>query len=144
VNQWESVGFSGSREGLTQFQLALLGLIIRRQKIAKVHHGDCVGADAMFHNLVKELGIWVIIHPPINPRNKAHGIANDYRKPLPYLDRNKEIVKESTILLACPKDESEDTRSGTWQTIRYARKLGRPTLVIFPSGEIILSGGTNV
>jgi len=41
----------------------------------------------------------------------------------PYLKRNLNIIKNSSILIACPIDKNrEDLRSGSWSTIRKARK----------------------
>jgi len=36
-----------------------------------------------------------------------------------------------------PKGKVEEWRgSGTWATIRYARKVGKPVTIIYPDGEI--------
>ena len=44
----------------------------------------------------------------------------------PYLERNLNIIKNSSILIACPIDKNnEELRSGTWSTIRKARKLNK-------------------
>jgi predicted Rossmann fold nucleotide-binding protein DprA/Smf involved in DNA uptake len=41
------------------------------------------------------------------------------------------------VLVACPREEhGEETRSGTWSTVRYARRVGRPVIVVRPSGRI--------
>jgi predicted Rossmann fold nucleotide-binding protein DprA/Smf involved in DNA uptake len=58
------------------------------------------------------------------------------REPLPYLERNHAIVNESDFLIAAP-DGPETLRSGTWATVRYARKVGKRVLVIMPNGEIL-------
>ena len=138
LNQWAETGFSGSREGLTPQQHKLLRTIVYSQLIFRAHHGCCIGADLIFHNIVKEEGIRVVAHPPINPSKRAHCIADEVRFPLPYLDRNKELVNESDILIACPNSKDENIRSGTWQTIRYAKLIHRPILIILPAGEIHL------
>jgi len=40
-----------------------------------------------------------------------------------YLERNLDIVKNSSLLIACPINKNkEELRSGTWSTIRKARK----------------------
>lgn len=40
-----------------------------------------------------------------------------------YLNRNKDIIDQSDFLIACPQDkEQEVLRSGTWSTIRNAKK----------------------
>jgi hypothetical protein len=54
----------------------------------------------------------------------------------PPLERNKHIVHNCGWLIAAPKEDSETLRSGTWATIRYARKLRRPITIVFPNGEV--------
>jgi hypothetical protein len=44
--------------------------------------------------------------------------------PRPYLVRNRHIVDASSVLIATPKGD-EELRSGTWSTVRYARKIRR-------------------
>lgn len=95
------------------------------------HHGGCVGADYRFHQIAEELAELVIVHPPINQR---HAVAEDtlvlgidsmvsIRKRKEYIERNHDIVNESSMLIAVPKRvDMEELRSGTWATIRYARK----------------------
>ena len=39
------------------------------------------------------------------------------------------------MLIAFPSTQFEIQRSGTWQTIRYARKLKKKILIIYPNGE---------
>ena len=51
--------------------------------------------------------------------------------PKPYLDRNRDIVDACEVLLATP-DGPERLRSGTWSTVRYARKIGKPVEVRLP------------
>ena len=58
------------------------------------------------------------------------------REEKPYLDRNKDIVDETNILMACPNKAEEVQRSGTWSTVRYARKVGKAVLIVYPSGKM--------
>lgn len=46
-----------------------------------------------------------------------------------YMQRNDRIVELSDILIAFPKAETEELRSGTWATIRRARKKGIPVFI---------------
>jgi len=46
------------------------------------------------------------------------------------------IVRETELLIAAPAEFSEQHRSGTWSTVRYARRLGRPVQIIGPDGRI--------
>lgn len=104
-------------------------------KITEFHHGDCIGADQQAALMAKDLGIRLICHAPENDSLRAHVVSDVYRVPLPYLERNMEIVNECDLLLACPKETDEITRSGTWATLRYARSQRRSRVIIFPDGD---------
>lgn len=45
-----------------------------------------------------------------------------------YHDRNRWMVDRSDLVVGFPLDD--DSRSGTWQTLDYARSLRRPYLVV--------------
>jgi hypothetical protein len=113
----------------------LHGMLTARQG-APLHHGDCVGADAQAHELASLLGHRVTIHPPNNNRVRAWKTSPDIRAPKAYLTRNKDIVRETDILIAAPAEPEEQIRSGTWSTVRYARRLGKPVFVILPDGTV--------
>lgn len=51
----------------------------------------------------------------------------------PPLIRNRDIVNAGELLIATPKLDVEEQRSGTWAAIRYARKIGKPIILIYPS-----------
>ena len=53
-----------------------------------------------------------------------------------YLKRNRAIVKRSDILIATPGQREEILHSGTWSTVRYARKKGIPIWKIYPNGIV--------
>lgn len=55
-------------------------------------------------------------------------------EPKPYLVRNKDIVNASEGMLAAPRGP-EELRSGTWSTIRYARKCRKKVLIMWPDGS---------
>jgi predicted Rossmann fold nucleotide-binding protein DprA/Smf involved in DNA uptake len=55
--------------------------------------------------------------------------------------RNKVIVRETEILIAVPAETMEQHRSGTWSTVRYARKLERAVCIIRPDGTLIHERG---
>lgn len=101
-----------------------------------LHHGDCVGSDYQAHALAREMGHFVVIHPPLDDKLRAFAVADLERQPKPYLDRNKDVVDETEILVATPKTRVEELRSGTWATIRYAKKQGKPIIIIYPDGDV--------
>jgi hypothetical protein len=131
------VGFTGTREGMTPQQKAEFVIIITELDMEDFHHGDCTGSDEEAHNWVKELkdDINIVIHPPCSKDYRACCKGNLEIKPKPYLDRNKDIVDACDILIATPQDK-EKLRSGTWSTIRYARKLGKDIYIIYPNGTV--------
>lgn len=93
----------------------------------EIHHGDCIGADAEFHEIcIKRWphALHVVLHPPLNPRKRAFcTYSNQSEVPAKdYLERNREIVDAVDEMIAGPKELEEQLRSGTWATVRYARK----------------------
>jgi hypothetical protein len=56
---------------------------------------------------------------------------------LPPLDRNKMMVDDCEALIATPRLMVEELRSGTWSTIRYARKCRKPVHIVWPDGSYI-------
>jgi len=140
-----SVGCTATREGMTSAQHStvrgtLLGLWALYA--ARVfHHGDCIGGDAECAALAHEQGLWVIGHPPIKSELRAFYPSDEERLPKSYLARDRAIVEQVDVLIACPAQEAEQSRGGTWYTIRYARSLGRHMLVIGPDGRYIEARG---
>jgi len=114
------IGFTGTREGMTVAQRSALRQLITE---CYFHHGDCIGADAQAQEIALRSKCKVIIHPPDKAALRAYckGWTNRCQ-PLPYLLRNEAIVECTELLIAAPESDSEVLRSGTWATIRYARK----------------------
>jgi hypothetical protein len=103
--------------------------------VTELHHGDCQGADMQIDLIAHSLHLDVIVHPPENPRLRAWCIgAAEYRPPAPYLERDRAIVGECDLLIAAPKEPVDSARSGTWYAINYARKIGRPVIMVYRSG----------
>ncbi len=128
------VGFTGTQQGMTEPQLAAFADLLARLRPETLRHGDCVGADAQAHRVALNMGIKIIIHPPIYWHKRAfcEG-ASELLPARDYLVRNHLIVQLSDCMIATPSGP-EVLRSGTWATIRYARKMKRPLCIILPSG----------
>jgi hypothetical protein len=62
-------------------------------------------------------------------------VTDDLAAPMPPLARDLLIVKSCDRLLACPGTMTEIIRSGTWATVRMARKAGRPITIVLPAGR---------
>lgn len=135
------VGFTGTRRAVTGHQRDRLDHLLHALAVLVpdtiVHHGCCVGADAVCHELCRKHGIRVAFHPPLEGR---YAFAPDPRRgdvvapPLPYLDRNQAIIDTSTLLIACPAEHQERLRSGTWATVRRARAKGIKIVFLYPQG----------
>ena len=137
-----SIGFTGTQKGMTTGQEAGFRTLVRRalEKFAAIdfHHGDCVGADAQAHDLMlAEAGdrAFIHAHPCTITSKRAWRVAPQQiiYAPLPPLHRNKIIVNEASVLIATPGEREEQLRSGTWSTIRYARKCSVPQKIIYPA-----------
>ena len=126
------IGFTGTRQGMTESQKIALRDLLASHPGAVLHHGDAVGADAEAHDIAVALGCTVVIHPPTIERQRAFKTAAEIRPPKPYLVRNKHIVRETALLIAAPAEPVEQLRSGTWSTVRYARRLGRQVRLLTP------------
>ena len=129
------VGFAGTRQGMTLEQQRALRTLLTIYNGGVLHHGDAVGADAQAHEMAIELGYIIVIHPPLLTEERAFKTAACVREPAPYLLRNKAIVRETEVLIAAPEG-AETIRSGTWSTVRFARRVKRPIRVVLPDGEV--------
>lgn len=128
------IGFTGSRDGISEKALIVLHNFLSSISIEEFHHGDCVGADQSLHNIIKSKGIPIFIHPPSDNKLRAFCADAIILTPKNYLQRNKDIVNSSDFLLALPSTNHDIVRSGTWSTIRYARNINKPVLIIYPDG----------
>lgn len=73
-----SVGFTGSRNGLTAYQMNKIYYYIDKLLPDVVHHGDCVGADAIFNDICHDRRVSSIeIHPPNMGKLRAFKGIND-------------------------------------------------------------------
>jgi len=127
-----TIGFTGTRRGMTDYQKASVHQFLRNKKPHTVHHGDCAGADEQFHDIARSLGIRIEVHPPKDDSWAAYCQGDLQHAPRPYLQRNRDIVDASDMLLACPKTGKEQLRSGTWATVRYAEGKGIPVRAVGP------------
>lgn len=132
------VGFTGTRRSMTEAQGEKLIDLLTYYRAEEFHHGDCVGSDAQAHDLVRQHfpSIRIITHPPTSPRFRANCRGDASEPPREYMSRNHRIVDISGVLIATPAEAQEILRSGTWATIRYARKVRTPRGIINPNGEV--------
>ena len=134
------VGFTGTQNGMKKRQLRTVGQILLCHLLieylpVEFHHGDCIGADEEAHKLARALRFRIISHPSDIDDRRAFCRVRNPREPKPFLERNQDIVDETAFLIGAP-DGPEKRRSGTWSTIRYARKKGRVIYVAYPDGKM--------
>lgn len=133
-----AIGFTGTQLGLVWKQKSTLKSVLEKLRpvFSKFHHGDCIGADKQANDLARELNYRIVSHPPSNEKKRAFCEADQVLPPKEYLARNHDIVNCSQVLIACPKESQEVVRSGTWSTIRYARKMKKDIIIIYFDGTI--------
>lgn len=144
------VGFTGTRRGMTSLQEATVEKILDEVKSLwhardlrlrvealrpRFHHGDCVGSDAGARDVAKRCGFWTASHPPINDSLRAFTTNDETYPPADYRVRDRRIVQMAQLMLATPKFMREEVRSGTWATIRDARKLFTPVIIVWSNGS---------
>jgi len=150
------IGFTGTRAGMEESQRSMVREILEAYEDVELHHGDCVGADSEIHTVAMYRHIpRIVVHPPTYRKYRAfrgtgmgtHESATrgvEFKnttvtvlKPDGYRERNQAIVDACDILVAAPNcREEENQRSGTWMTVRMARKQGKTVLVVMPEGEL--------
>ena len=136
------IGFTGTRHGVNEIQKEEFLKLISHKDFNEFHHGICVGSDEETDNIVNNYReknkkeIKIVGHPPKYKKFMSSNCNCDVlMKPYDYLERNHNIVDACEILVATP-DTKEKLRSGTWSTIRYARKKGKRIYIIYPSGRV--------
>lgn len=135
------IGVTATRKGITHCQKAYAREFMKQELLdrhVQMVHGDCIGGDSELHDIAEEVITKdnIIIRPPTDPRYRAFKKGGLIHTPKPYINRDHDIVDECDILLAFPKAYSEELRSGTWATIRYARKVIREYKIVWPDASL--------
>lgn len=126
------VGVTGTREGANAYQLAELRTVLTELKGTEFHHGDCKGVDVEAAAIAKDLGYKVVCHPPKSSEQQGFFGGDEMREPLGYLQRDRNIVDATDVLLVVPLQNEWQPKGGTWYTHDYAVKKGKPVSVIYP------------
>ena len=130
----KKVGFTGTHKGAHATQLAAVKEKLKSLKeegFDEFHHGACIGADEQAAKIAKELGFRVVAHPGLakDPTNMMYRTewtgSDEVLEAKPFIERDHNIVNATEVMLATPLTHGEITRSGTWTTVRYAKKQGR-------------------
>lgn len=143
------IGFTGTRNGMTEAQKKAITALIEQHNITEAHHGDCIGSDAEFHALIRQhTNAYIVSHPGYSANNptdtsfRAFCDADEVREPKTHFARNRDIVNENDLIFATPPVMQELTNGGTWYTINYAKGRNKQALVVYPDGSMkpILEG----
>lgn len=132
-----NVGFTGTQRGMNEAQWRTFWSLLVDRAPGDFHEGDCIGADAQAAHGARLAHFRIVSHPPTNSGKRAFFAADVEWPAAPYLDRNKQIVSASEEMIATPGEFEEQLRSGTWSTVRYARRVGKPVHVILPDGRLL-------
>ena len=125
----KKIGFTGTQRGMSPNQRHELLLLLSNEK-CEFHHGDCIGADEEAHLIATNCGCTIYVHPPENSSKRAFCKAQHIRELKPYLKRNQDIIDETDFIIAAPKSEKYERRSGTWWTIKHANKIGKKVIIL--------------
>jgi hypothetical protein len=145
-----NLGFTGRKEGITESQIIMITNFVRIINFASAIHGDCVGADACFHDIVRKEKprpkAYIEKYPSLHTDYQANKEADFINEPMKALVRDKIMANKSNIMLATPPTEQEILRSGTWATVRYARASPtiRKVIIIAPNGNFVVECYNNV
>lgn len=136
------IAFTGTRRGMTPQQRLAFSIWIRDEREHNeitLHHGMCIGADAHAHRIAEAHSCLTHGYPPINQDHADMSLNVDFiAEPGDFLIRDQWLIDASEILVAAPKGFEEERRSGTWATVRYARRSGKPVVMIWPDGTVEL------
>lgn len=140
---FKSLGFTGTRQGMTAQQMVAVDEWFKAngEKFTGFLHGCAIGADAWMAQYVDKAHQFICSFGyPSNTKGqrstRAVEASDSVYAPAPPLERNRDIVNFCDTLLACPAKMEEEQKSGTWYTIRYARKHKKPIVIVWPDGTI--------
>lgn len=134
------IGITGTRNKdlIQDIQFQKLKLVFTLFKCTvELHHGDCTGADELGFGIAQEIRWRTVSHPPLNNTYRAFTHSDLELPAKNYSDRNRDIVDSVFALVGVSATMKEVSRSGTWSTIRYARKMNRELHIILPDGSIV-------
>ena len=140
-------GETGSRHGATNAQLVSVVWLWYKYGIYSLHNGDCKGFDSQTFFMAKAFGAELIMHPPKNGEWRAwNGTDDKTVTMLPvgdYFVRDRAIVNVAEVMVAASRFSVEPEHGGgTWFTINYTRKQGKPLAIIWPNGFITYENWT--
>lgn len=144
------IGFTGTRLGMTAPQARQVAAILDHIRYTgrgltedgdieeiRGHHGCCEGADLEFGHMCRDRGWLVEGHPGLGDlSDELTSLCIVTHPATGHLARNRNIVSVVRAMIGAPPTALPQARGGTWYTIKHAREVGRPILVVAPDGTI--------
>lgn len=130
----QRMGITATRGQPNDYQIITYKRLLAVLLPSAIHHGDCVGGDAMAHH---HAAIWdgviaIEVWPPERDTLRAFCTGTVMHDPAPYPVRNQSIVDATHYLVAIPaQEENVSQRSGTWMTVNMAREAKKPRVIIY-------------
>ena len=127
-------GHTGTRWGMTKPQMDTLRMLISDniKEMLEWHHG-CSGKsdEAGSYIAASHLIPLIVGHPGTG---RPVGYWDELREAKDNLIRDGDIAREVDHLYATPYEDHEIIRSGTWSTVRRARKFRTSVTIIYRDG----------
>lgn len=134
------VGFTGTRNGMTSKQREAFASIKESARWIEFHHGGCQGADVQAARIVDSFvdDAKIVCHPgpDDDPCRTDSGVDDEVLAGKTHFARNRDIVNGCDVLIGCPGVATWQQRGGTFFTMDYAIKHGKPVKVIWPDGRV--------
>jgi hypothetical protein len=133
---------TGSERGITLQQVNAFIAYLVAKRPSTFRHGDCIGADATMHGIVRALTAIPIIKYPADRVRRAWCTGGREMPPMDPVDRDRLMVYEAGAdghkvrVVALPGQDHEVLRDGTWTTAREGIRRGVPVTIIWPDGRI--------
>jgi len=135
------VGFTGTRNGMSELQrIATRSILLALGCFEPINyglHGDCIGADADFDQICKDLNIPTKVRPCTYESMRARCDSVEVAPPVPPMARNRLIVADSDVMIANPPSESKLKHGGSWATVGFTRKASKTLFIVTPLGMVI-------
>lgn len=133
--------FTGTRQGMSDVQRDRVAIVFqqlrRPNETSYLLHGACHGADREAHPLVQFREMFPSNREQRDWANKVRQSGDIVHEINIFpIDRNHQTVDKCNAVVAAPNESNEVLRSGTWATIRYARKMKKPLYIVYPDGDL--------
>jgi hypothetical protein len=127
---------------MTEWQVRALRELLQLMQPDAFFHNGMIGATAQAHAIARGLDLQIVIIPPKNTdlRAKLEG-AIQIETPEDFNDSLDHVIEDSHIVIFTPREEVEKLRSGTWRSIRQAKREGKSVYIIFPDGRLKVDEG---